>query len=110
MPVIKSTNDDLRKFVYDKQYVIVKFDTEDDCAVCEEIAPVFERLSDDYKNITFVRMNADDNPVAKKLIIKEKKPFIGIYKEGLLVECGLVSTENALSIMLNKLPNINFDL
>ncbi|MGZ5245300.1 MAG: thioredoxin family protein [Bacteroidia bacterium] len=110
MPVINSSNDDLRKFVYDKQYVIVKFHTEEDCPVCVQMMPVFERLSNEYQNITFVRMNADDNPIAKKLINKEKTPFIGIYKEGLLVECGLVSTENALVTMLNRLPNINFDL
>ncbi|MGZ5242285.1 MAG: thioredoxin family protein [Bacteroidia bacterium] len=110
MSVIESSNDDLRNFVYDKQYVIVNFHTEQDCTVCLELLPVFERLSEEYKNITFVRMNADDNPIAKKLINKEKKPFIGIYKEGLLVECSLVSSENEISTMLNKLPNINFDL
>ena len=110
MPVIQSSNDDLRQFVYNKQYVIVKFDTDENCPACEQLIPVFERLSEEYKNITFVSMNAEDNPVAKKLIIGEKKPFIGIYKEGLLVECGLVSSEDALTTMLNRLPNINFDL
>lgn len=110
MPVIQSSSDDLRQFVYDKQYVIVMFKTDEDCPVCEKIGPSFEKLSKEYKNITFVSMKAEDNPVAKKLIISEKKPFIGIYKEGLLVECGLVSSVDALTSMLNRLPNINFDL
>ena len=110
MPVIKSSNDDLRNFVYEKQYVIVMFETESNCPVCDQLIPVFARLSEDYKNITFVSMNADDNPVAKKLIINDKQPFIGVYKEGLLVACSLVSSESDLTSMLNKLPNINFEL
>lgn len=108
MTVIQSPNDDLRKFVYDKQYVIVKFHTEDKCPVCDKLTYVFERLSEDYKNITFVQMDSDDNPTAKKLIRKTKKPFIGVYKDGMLVDCGIVSTEKELVHVLNKLPNIKF--
>jgi thiol-disulfide isomerase/thioredoxin len=110
MAVIQSSNDDLRKFVYDQQYVIVNFYTKDDCPSCDELLRVFEQLSEDYKNITFVLMNANDNPVAKNLINKHKKPFFGVYKEGLLVDCSIISSREELSLMLNKLPNIKFYL
>ncbi|MDQ3073814.1 MAG: thioredoxin family protein [Bacteroidota bacterium] len=110
MAVIRSTNEDLRNYVYDKQYVIVKFHNKENCELCTELLPVFERLSDKYTDITFVVMNSEDNPIAKKLIEKNKKPFIGIYKEGLLVECSLVASEKEFITMLDRLPNIKFDL
>lgn len=110
MPVIKSTDEDLRKFVFEKPFVIVKFHTDDKCPLCEKLLKAFERLSDNYLNITFVLMNSDDNPTARVLIKKNKKPFFGIYKKGLLVECGLVSSEKELTAMLNRIPNIKLDL
>ena len=110
MAVIRSSNDDLRKFIYDRQYVIVQFCTVDECPTCDELLAAFTRFSEEYKNITFVEMNADDNPTAKMLIQQQQKPFYGVYKEGLLVRCGIVSTEAELSEMLNALPNIKFDL
>ena len=109
MTVIKSTKDDLRNFLYEKQFVIVMFDTKGYCPACDLLIPVFERLSKKYNNITFVTKSADDNPVAKQLIDDKKQPFFGVYKEGLLVACSLVSSESELTTMLNKLPNINFE-
>jgi thiol-disulfide isomerase/thioredoxin len=109
MPVITSTDEDLRKFVFGSDYVIVKFHTKDYCPACEKLLKVFERLSDNYRNITFVLMNSDDNPTARLLIKKNKKPFFSIYKKGLLVECGVLSTEEELTAMLNRLPNVKFD-
>jgi thioredoxin 1 len=110
MPVIRSTVEDLRNFVFEKPFVIVKFHTDDNCPTCEKLLHVFERLSDNYLNITFVLMNSDDNPTARILIKKNKKPFFGIYKAGLLVECGLVGSEKELTTMLNRTPNIKIDL
>jgi thiol-disulfide isomerase/thioredoxin len=110
MPVIRSNNDDLRKFLFDKQYVVVKFDTMEDCPVCIELVPIFEHLSDEYTDMVFVTMNSEDNPTAKQLILRHKKPFVGVYKEGLLVECKIISSEKDLISMLDKLPNIKIDL
>jgi thiol-disulfide isomerase/thioredoxin len=110
MPIITSSNEDLRNFVFEKPFVIVKFHTGDRCPTCEKLLKVFERLSDNYLNIAFVLMNSDDNPTARRLIKQSKKPFFAIYNNGLLIECGLVGTEEELTEMLNRIPNIKLEL
>src|SRR5687767_14988974 len=100
MPVIQSSDEDLRKFVFDKPLVIVKFHTTDKCPACEKMLPIFEKLSDSYLNFTFILMNADENPTARFMIKKNKLPFFGIYKNGLLIECGLMENEEQLTDML----------
>jgi thiol-disulfide isomerase/thioredoxin len=110
MPIISSTDQDLRNFLFEKPFVIVKFHTGDNCPTCEKLLKAFERLSDNYLNITFVLMNSDDNPTARQLIKKNKKPFFAVYKSGLLTECGLVDTEEELTKMLNRIPNIKLEL
>jgi thiol-disulfide isomerase/thioredoxin len=106
MPVLKCSDEELSNFVFNKPLLIVKFHTAEECPTCDKMLIVFERLSNYYKNFTFILMNADDNPTAKDLIDNNKKPFFGIYNRGLLIESALMESEEELTTMLERAPNI----
>lgn len=95
---------DLRQLLYKNDYVIVKF-TDKECRVCQELAPSFEEMSKEaeYKDVLFLRMDSTENPVSRKEVKINGTPFIATYKKAVLLDCGLVSTRDGISAMLNKL-------
>ncbi len=52
------------------------------CAPCRMMAPVFEALSKELKNVKFAKLNVDDNPeIASKYNIMSIPTFL-IFKNG----------------------------
>lgn len=104
MAVIFGTDEDLRSLTYAHPYVAVKYHNET-FPICKELYPKYKKFSEDkkYKNITFVRVDADENPIAKKLIQKDVYSFMAIYKKGLLMESHIISSEKDIKLMLDKL-------
>ena len=104
MTILESNDNELRKLIFEKDKVIVKF-TDDECPVCRVLAPKFENLatSPAYQHVTFVRMNARENPVSRKEVKMTGTPFFAIYSNGTLKDCGIVATEAALRDMLQQL-------
>jgi hypothetical protein len=107
MVTIIETDEDLRHLIYDNQYVSVKYHN-DQFRICQELFPQYLRLSEDekYKKITFVRVNADENLIAKKIIEKDVYSFMAIYKKGLLIESQTISSVEEIEHMLDKLKTI----
>ena len=107
MAVIISTEEDLRKLSYEKPYLSVKYHN-DYIPVCQELYKTYEQLSNDqkYSAITFVRINADENRIAQKLIEKDVYSFMSIYKKGLLIESRTISNENDIEALLDKLTSL----
>src|SRR5688500_11798450 len=91
--IIFGTDDDLRKITFEYPYVCVKYHN-DNFPICKELYPVYQKITQDkkYKNITFVRVDADENPIAKKLIQKDVYSFMAIYKKGLLLESRTIAS------------------
>ncbi|WP_242926461.1 thioredoxin family protein [Pontibacter vulgaris] len=104
MTILESNDKELRQLIFKKDRVIVKF-TADDCPVCKSIHPKFIRISAEpaYQHITFVRMSAKENPVSSKEVSMTGTPFFATYKDSMLVDCGVVATEEDLRGMLSKL-------
>ena len=104
MAIVNINDDELRQQIFENSCVIVKYHTEN-CPICKQLTPVYERLSEDpqYKGIEFIRMNADENPVAKMFVKEQNIPFVAIYKDGLLLECRTLETEEQLRSILNRL-------
>ena len=104
MSVIDGTDKDLRSLLYQKHCVAVKYHSSS-CERCKAFRPIFDALSrkSKYADILFVRMNADENPVAKKFINDRDMPFMGIYNNGLLLESTTVGSEEAITVLLDKL-------
>ena len=69
-------------------YTLVDFYA-DWCGPCKMLSPILEELSEEYKNINFIKVNVDDNmELASKFSIMSI-PTIYIFKDSQL----LVSTQ-----------------
>ncbi|MBC5994877.1 thioredoxin family protein [Pontibacter cellulosilyticus] len=104
MSILESDDNDLRKLIFEKEKVIVKFINES-CPVCQSLAPSFEKFATDptYSDVTFVRMHADQNPVTSQEVKLTGTPFFAVYRNGTILECGLLSSEEEIKQMLQKL-------
>ena len=87
--------------------VILKYQTDSCGKICEDLKEIFIATSSDkdYKDITFLRINADNNPIARKHIEKRKQPIMNIYLKGMLLECRTVGTKEKMQELLDKLVN-----
>lgn len=57
------------------------------CPPCRALAPVFEKLSNEYHGkLDFVKLNADDNPIAPGRLNVMGLPTLIIFKDGQEVE------------------------
>jgi len=94
----------LRQLVHEYPKAFVMF-TAAYCAICEQLRPIFELFATNraYAGIAFLRLNADQNPVAKQLMDKQAAPFFVIYDQGRLVHCDTLYTEQQLRAMLHAL-------
>ena len=105
IPVILiATDETLRQLVHEHVKVFAKF-TSDNCPTCELLAPPFERLAvePDNAGIQFVRLDSDENPVAKLLMAQKVAPFFVSYCQGRLLECDLLTTEVDMEAQLKRL-------
>lgn len=84
--------------------VIVKYYA-DWCGSCKLFAPKFKRLSNDerFTGISFLEVNAEENPEARKVAGVDNLPFFAIFKSGKVVEGSATSKEEVVVEMLEKL-------
>ena len=105
MAVTKTTDSFLFLQVAENDLVILKYHTDDCGEACINFRPVYKELSEDphYKNIVFLVINADDNPMAKKRILDKKQPVITIYSKGKLLDSRHTSTKEGVESLLEDL-------
>lgn len=104
MRVIKSTDEDFTKVLSENTKVIVKYYA-DWCGQCRLFSPKFNRMSEDenFKDITFVDVNAEKSPAARKAAGVDNLPFFAVFKNGNLVEGTATSREEKVLEMLQSL-------
>lgn len=102
--VVDTDDGHLRRLTHEHLKVFAKF-TSEDCAACALLAPPFARFADASENvgILFVRLNSDQNPVAKKLMDEKAAPFFVSYCQGRLLECDALATEAEVVAQLGRL-------
>ncbi len=88
--------------------VILKYHTDDCGETCKKLLPIYEALSGQkkYADIVFLRIDADENPVAKKFILKKKQPIVSLYHKGRLIETEYVGSEAELVKLLEVILEI----
>jgi len=102
--VVDTDDDHLRRLTHEHLKVFAKF-TSEDCATCEALSPSFAKFVDDPQNvgILFVRLDTDQNPVAKKLMQQKVAPFFVSYCQGRLLECDALTSEAEVVAQLDRL-------
>jgi len=110
MGIQVKTDQDFREAIVKHKKVIVKYFA-DWCGSCKLLASKFKRLASDekFKAITFIEVNAEENPQAKALLNElggvqlVGLPFVATFKDGELVEAHATSKEEVLITMLHKI-------
>lgn len=104
MAVNLTTDQEFSEQISSNPKVVVKYFA-DWCGSCKLFAPKYKRLSADerFAGVTFLDVNAETNPQARKLAGVANLPFFAIFKEGNLVESVTTTKEEALVELLNKL-------
>ncbi len=87
MAVLKADDAGFTAQIKDNEKVIVKYYA-DWCGSCRLMSPKFKRLSDDerFADVTFLDVNAEHSPEARKLAGVDNLPFFAVFKNGVLVE------------------------
>jgi hypothetical protein len=75
------------------------------CVHCQRFSELFEKLSTEtqYEEIAFLQIEVIENPIAKREVEVKKMPFLGIFKEGMLLDCASAKTEDGIRRLLNEL-------
>jgi len=108
MALHTSNDKELRSLIFSKERVIVMFN-DTDCEICKTILPAFEKFSNSptFAGITFLHMDASENPVSSKEVKLTGTPFFAIYYKGTLRACGLLSSEEKVRRLLEELQETN---
>lgn len=104
MKIIDTNDAGLRTLIHDYPRVLAKF-TSENCPVCKLLAPPFERYATEprFQKTVFLRLDAAENPVARKMMDTKVAPFFVAYCRGRLVECDTLRSEEEVLQMLNNL-------
>jgi hypothetical protein len=104
MGITETTDTGLRRLVHEHPKTFAMF-TAANCAICDLLLPVVALFATNqaYTDIAFLRLNADQNPVAKQLMREQAAPFFASYCQGRLVHCDNLSTEKQVRAMLHAL-------
>ena len=97
-------DEELRQLTREHLKVFAKF-TSESCEICELLAPPFAKFAgeEEFKSILFLRLNSDENPVARKLMQEKIAPFFVSYCQGRLLECDTLTEEPEVWQMLSRL-------
>ena len=100
---VKNVNDaEFLQSISSESGVIVKYYA-DWCGSCKLFAPKFKRMALSNENITFLEVNAEENPEARKLGGVNNLPFIATFKKGQLIQGFATSKEDVVAGMLKEL-------
>lgn len=103
MAVKLVTDEDFKEQISLSNKVVVKYYA-DWCGSCKLFAPKYKRISNDpqFEEISFLDVNAEQNPEARKLAGVTNLPYFAIFKDGALVETVASSKEEAVLELLSK--------
>lgn len=104
MSVIECVDKDFSDSLSANDKVVVKYFA-NWCGSCKLFSPKYKRLSNDdrFSDVVFLDVNAEDNPVARKLGGVDNLPFFAVFKNGELVDGVATSKEDKLVEMLNSI-------
>ncbi len=104
MSVQVATDKDFNSIIGNNEKVVVKYFA-NWCGSCKLFAPKFRRLSGDdrFNGISFLDVNAEENPEARKAAGVNSLPYFAVFKDGKLVEGAATSLETKVVEMIEFL-------
>ena len=104
MAVTVSTDTDFKEIISNEDRVAVKF-MASWCGQCRLFGPKFKRLSNDerFDGITFLDVNAEENPEARKMAGVNNLPFFAVFQNGELVDAQDTAKEDKVVEMIQKI-------
>jgi thioredoxin 1 len=104
MSVKVSDDASFREDLKNNAKVVVKYYA-DWCGSCKLFAPKYKRLSDDerFRDISFLDVNAEHNPEARKMANVDTLPFFATFRNGELVQAASTSKEDAFVALIETL-------
>ena len=101
MAIVSSDDSTFANDLSAHPFTIVKYFA-DWCGSCKLFAPKYKRLSNDerFQHITFLEVNAETNPEARKMGAVNNLPTFAIFKNGVLVSSVPTSKEEAVVDLL----------
>jgi len=83
--LVKVTDDNFSKFIVDNRLTVVDF-WADWCYPCRILSPIIDSLSKEYKDVTFGKLNVDENRVTVSTYGIMSIPTLLFFKDGELVD------------------------
>ncbi len=104
MSLIVSNDQDFQNHLTENSNVVVKYYA-DWCGSCKLFAPKFKRIASDekYKDLVFIDINAEQNPLARKLGNVKSLPTFAIFKNGQLLDSVCTTKEEGFLELIKKL-------
>lgn len=102
--VTVSTDSNFQELLQSNEKVVVKYFA-NWCGTCRLFSPKFKKLADkeEYKDVVFLDVNAEENAEARKLAGVNNLPFFAVFKNGTLVASDNTSKEEAVENLIKKL-------
>lgn len=104
MAVELVTDNEFQSKLKEHDKVVVKYFA-DWCGSCRLFAPKYKRLSNEekYSDFTFLDVNAEKNPEARKMAGVSSLPYFAVFKNGELQEGVATNKEEAFVELIEKL-------
>src|SRR5687768_3786587 len=106
MAVLQINDSDFENTIRSNSKVVVKYYA-DWCGNCRLFSPKFKRMSESeqFADVTFLDVNAELSPEARKAAGVTNLPFFAVFKNGALVDTVAASKEEAVTALIHKLNN-----
>ncbi|SDL44501.1 Thiol-disulfide isomerase or thioredoxin [Catalinimonas alkaloidigena] len=104
MAVLVASDRDFNRFLQQYPKVVVKYHA-GWCGSCRLFDPKFRRLSeeDGFRDVTFLDVDAEQNPEARKAVGVTDLPFFAVFQNGQLQDTLASRKEEQVVALIRKL-------
>ena len=104
MAVLDANDSNFETILQENEKVVVKYYA-DWCGNCKLFAPKYKRVSNEENNsqLVFLDVDAEKNPLARKMAGVNNLPFLAVFQNGQLIEGDASRKEEYLRTLIAKI-------